>query len=203
MTVRLRTFGALTLGVMALVYCGCTRGPSRVNPPSINPSAAGAAAMEQYDTNKDGKVSDAELQNAPSLSAAIGNLDTNGDKAVSAEEVTQRIQAWQETRLGRTTVTVTVKYRGQPLAGADVVFEPEGFLGSEIKAAKGRTDESGMTSLSVPNSDIPGIAPGLYKVKITKEGTNLPAQYNTQTTLGAEVARDAKDAETGPVFELK
>jgi hypothetical protein len=200
---RLRTFGMLALGTMFLVYCGCTRAPSRVHPPGIDAGAAGPAAMQEYDKDKDGKVAGAELAAAPSLSAAIGNLDKDGDKAVSAEEVTKRIEAWQETRLGLTPVMVTVRYQGRPLAGANVVFEPEAFLGADIKASNGTADENGVAVLSIPNSDLPGIPAGLYKVKITKEGMNLPAKYNSMTTLGAEVARDAKDVETGPIFDLK
>jgi len=203
MTNRLRTLGTLTLGTMVLLACGCNRTPSRVDPPGINAGAAGPAAMKLYDKNNDGKVSGAELQTAPSLNAAIGNLDKDGDKAVTADEVTERIEKWQEDRVGLTTVGVTVNYRGQPLAGAKIVFEPEEFLGKNVKPASGTTDESGRTVVRIEDSDLPGIAPGLYKVKITREGMNLPAKYNTQTILGAEVARDAKDAmEGGPTFNL-
>lgn len=191
---RFKTLVALTLGVTLFLAVGCNRAPSRVNPPGIDADAAGKAAMDQYDANKDGKVAGEELQKAPSLNAAIGNLDKDGDKAVSAEEVTERIKAWQETRLGQTSLMVAVNYRGQPLDGAKVVLEPEPFLGAEIKPVSGTTDSYGRTMLN--------IALGLYKVKVTKDGMDIPAKYNTETTLGVEVARDAKDAETGPTFNL-
>ncbi|MBN2216110.1 MAG: hypothetical protein JW719_01910 [Pirellulales bacterium] len=199
---RLKTLVALTLGVTLFLAVGCNRTPSRVHPPGIDADAAGKAAMDQYDANKDGKVAGEELQKAPSLNAAIDNLDKDGDKAVSAEEVTERIKAWQDSRLGRTSIMIAVTYRGQPLDGAKVVFEPEQFLGAEVQPASGTTDPYGRATLNIENSKIPGIAPGLYKVKITKDGMNIPAKYNTETTLGAEVARDAKDAETGPTFNL-
>ena len=35
-----------------------------------------------------------------------------------------------------------------------------------------------------------GVPPGFYLVRITKAGVNIPAKYNTQTTLGAEVSND-------------
>lgn len=152
--------------------------------------------MQEYDANKDGKVSGEELRMAPSLSAAIRNLDQNGDKAVTAQEVTTRIEAWQASKIGQMMEMVTVKYQGRRLAGANVVFEPEAFLGAEMKAASGTTDGNGMTVLQ-------GIAPGLYKVRITKEGVNVPVKYNDQTTLGAEVAKDAPIVDGGVLFDLK
>jgi hypothetical protein len=200
---RLRTLGMLILGTMFLACCSCSRAPARVYPPGIDAAAAGPAAMQEYDVNKDGKVAGPELAAAPGLSAAIANLDKDGDKAVSAEEVTKRIESWQKSKVGLTSVVVTVRYLGRPLAGANVVFEPEAFLGPNIKNSSGTTGETGMAVLSIPNADRQGVPFGLYKVRITKEDMNLPAKCNTQTILGAEVAPDAKNAETGPVFDLK
>jgi hypothetical protein len=158
--------------------------------------------MAEYDTDKDGKVAGAELEKAPSLKAALANLDKNADKAVSADEVTGRIKAWQASKVGDTTAMVTVTYRGQPLAGAKVVFEPEKFLGANVKPATGTTDQRGTAGMKAEG--LMGVAPGLYKVKITKEGMALPAMYNEQTVLGAEVANDAADAiESGPTFRLQ
>jgi hypothetical protein len=203
MTERFRIFGLLTLIAMFLFSGGCSRKPSRVFAPSIDAAAAGAAAMAEYDTNKDGKVAGEELQKAPSLNAAIDNLDLNKDRAVSAEEVTKRIEEWQKSKVGLTNASVRVTYRGQPLGGATVVFEPEKFLGASVKMATGTTDPSGAASVSIANAEYPGVAAGLYKVKITKGGMNLAAKYNDQTILGTEVASDAKDAVDGGLkFDL-
>ena len=205
MACNYRVFLCTVVCVVAVVSLGCSGKPARVHAPSIDATAAGAAAMEQYDTNKDGKVAGAELQAAPSLMAAIINLDKDGDKAVSAEEVTGRILAWQESKTGLTPVTCTITFRGQPLAGAKVVFEPEKFLGENIKACEGTTNQRGMASLSIPNSErkLPGGAPGLYLIRITSQNVQIPAHYNTQTTLGAEVANDSATAEQGVMLPLK
>ena len=197
MTIGLKTVGALTLGTMMLTYGGCMRSPSRVYPPPVNATAAGEAAMQEYDTNKDGKVTGEELQKAPSLLSAIRNLDIDGDKAVTAQEVAKRIEVWQAKKHGQMIKMVNVKYQGRPLAGAIVVYEPEAFLGDNVmNTYNSTTDKRGMAVMR-------GIAPGLYKVKITKEGLDLPAKYNTQTTLGDEVAEDAKGAVGGAVFVLE
>ncbi|MBN2021312.1 MAG: hypothetical protein JW809_00825 [Pirellulales bacterium] len=182
---------------------GCSRRPSRVYPPSIDASAAGEAAMAQYDTNKDGKVAGDELAKAPSLKAAIDKLDANGDKGVSAEEVTARIKQWQDSRLGLMLVSCVFNYQGRPLSGAKVVFEPEAFLGPNVKAAEGTTDQRGNVSMTIPGGSPPGMAPGLYKVKITSDKMKVPARFNDETILGIEVANDAKGMDEGAIrFDL-
>jgi hypothetical protein len=155
--------------------------------------------MELYDTNGDGVVSGDELEKSPALKAALARLDTNGDHAVSADEVAERVKAWQAMRTGLTSVRCHVTLDGQPLAGADVVFEPEAFLGDEIKAALAKTNPYGDAAPTVPPEERPepdlpgGVHFGLYRVRISK-ATNgrelLPSRYNSQTILGQEVSYD-------------
>jgi hypothetical protein len=176
-----------------------------VYPPGID-AAAPERAMKQYDTDGDGKIAGEELDQAPSLKAAIGNLDTNGDGAVSADEISARIEAWKESKLGRMSLHCTVTYQGRPLEGAKVVFEPEKFLGDELQPATGTTDKNGVAMISVPTSgsdDPPGVAPGLYLVRITKEGMDIPARSNTETVLGQEAAQDAAGRVEGIRFDLQ
>lgn len=203
MTDQLKTLGALTLVAVFLCGSGCTRKPSRVHPPSIDADAAGSAAMEAYDTNKDSKVAGDELLKAPSLKAAIDTLDLDKDKSVSAEEITKRIVAWQDSKRGLTTMIITVTYRNQPLEGAKIVFEPEAFLGENVKPATGTTDQRGMANMTTEGPEKLGVALGLYKVKITKDGMDIPAKYNEQTTLGIEVGPDGGGMEEDIRFDLQ
>ena len=161
--------------------------------------------MKQYDTNGDGKIAGDELDKAPALKSAIENLDTSGDGAVDADEVTARIEAWQESKLGRTSLMCRVVKGGQPFEGATVTFVPEKFLGENLKPASGVTDANGTAMLSIELSDSgdpPGVAPGLYRVEITKEGANIPAKYNTETIYGQEVGLDAANIMEGLVYEI-
>jgi hypothetical protein len=189
---RTTRFGVLAC-VALLVGWGCTRGPTRIEPPNIDAEAAGQQAMQQYDSDRDGSVGGAELDGAPALKAALGRLDQDNDGKVSAAEVTALVKKWQEDKLGKMPLPVTVKRRGQPLVGATVKFVPEEFLGPEVLTAEGVTDENGIASLSIPldpdnPNDRPGVQCGLFRVEITKEGVDIPAKYNTQTILGKEVA---------------
>jgi hypothetical protein len=191
-----------TAAVGLVVLSSCSQGPAPVRPPSIDASAAGERAIEQYDADGDGLVSGAEMQSAPALKAALPRLDTNGDQAVSAEEVTARIEHWQATGMGLTSFGFTVTLDGRPLEGANVTLEPEPFLGDDIRTAVATTDMFGTGGPSVPKDQRPtaatppGIALGLYKVKISKlvnGKETLPSRYNVQTTLGQEVAPDVPE----------
>jgi hypothetical protein len=83
---------------------------------------------------------------------------------------------------------------------------PESFLGDDIKTATGKTGDSGRAALTVPVTgprDPPGAALGLYRVEITKTGDNIPAKYNSETTLGQEVALDSPALKDGIKFNLQ
>ncbi len=185
---------------------GCSHGPARVVPPAINASSAGAEAIEMFDTNKDGKLSGAELDRCPSLKSAIAQIDKSGQGAITAEMITDRIKAWQQTKTGRMSFQGYVQHNRRPLVGAEVKFVPEKFLGGEIKEAKGVTDKFGRTAISIEPTDPsmrPGLAPGFYRVEITKAGENIPAKYNTATILGQEIAPDAKNIKDGALYDLR
>ena len=213
----LRRPAKCTLFVAAsLLTCSlgaCSRGPSRVEPPGIDPASAGSLAIEEYDSDSDGKIAGEELDNAPALRAALPRLDADGDGAVSADEVAARVHAWKEMRTGLASVRCHVTLDGQPLAGALVVFEPESFLGEEIKPASGTSNQFGDAAPSVARADLPdptlpgGAHFGLYKVRITKPANGretLPARYNSATTLGQEVSYDDPGIENNNLtFALK
>ena len=204
MSFRAMTGCMLAMGL--ILSSGCTKGPSRLHPPSIDASGAGSQAMEMYDADRDGKISGPELDKCPALKAAIAQIDSSGEKAITAAKITARIKQWQDSKLGRMSMSCTVLRNGKPLANAEVNFVPEKFLGENVKTASGKTDKNGVAMISVPTkdrSDPPGVAPGLYRVHVTKAGDMMPAKYNTYTTLGQEVALDAEGIQKGIRFDLK
>jgi hypothetical protein len=170
-----------------------------VKQPSIDPTSAGRQAMEQYDTNGDGKVAGDELEKAPALKAALPRLDTDQDGGVTADEVAARVNAWKAMQSGMTGVRMNFTLDGQPLADANVTLEPEAFLGDEVIAAVGVTSQFGDASPSIPKEQRPdptlpgGAHFGLYKVRVSKMVNGketIPARYNAETTLGQEVSYD-------------
>lgn len=210
MTHRLTVASVVVVCAAMSTSGGCSNGPARIHPPAIDASAAGQGAIDQYDANKDGAISGDELDKAPALKAAIRKIDADGDRKLTAGEVTDRIKQWQDSKLGLTTARCTVHMDGKPLADATVTLVPEGFLGPNVPMATGKTDANGNTSLSVANPPEPGlsgVAPGLYRVEISKKvdgNETVPPQYNTATTLGLEVAIDTDTLPEGAVaYDLK
>jgi hypothetical protein len=47
-----------------------------------------------------------------------------------------------------------------------------------------------------------GLAPGLYRIRVTKDGVSIPARFNTQTILGKEVFHNPRAAEVSVELEL-
>ncbi len=204
MAQSLARLSTVVLGLAVLAGFGCwDRGPSRVYPPGID-SAAASKALQEFDTNKDGFIDGAELDKVPGLKAALKEVDTNKDGKISADEINARIGAWKDSKLGRMPVSCRVTHNGQPLAGATVSFEPEKFLGDQLTVGSGTTNAAGMAKITaVWKEGLPGVGPGFYRVKVTKTGENIPAKYNTETTLGQEVANDAHGIREGIIFDLQ
>lgn len=200
---------ALVLGGLLAVNSGCLGGkPKRIKAPSIDASGAGSKAVEMFDADKDGKISGAELDKCPGLKAAAPMVDPSGQNAITADAVTARIKKWQDTKLGRMSLSCSVTRNGQPFPGAEVKFIPEKFLGENIQPATGKTDNNGMAMLTIEGTgpgNPPGVAPGMYRVVITKQGVSIPPKYSSEdaTTLGQEVALDAKGIQEGIKFQLK
>jgi EF hand len=203
---RCRASGLLLVFELCLLSAGCNRGPAAVKPPYIDPVAASRQAIELYDTDHDGELSDQELAACPGIlqHRDLYDLDHNGK--VSRQEVEDRIRKLRSSRIGLTKLAVQVRLDGRPLVGADVKLIPEKYLGDDIKAAVGKTGGSGLAVMHIPDQDLPssqhgliGVHYGTYKVEITHPTVKIPPKYNTQTTLGYETERGNPSAD----FDLK
>lgn len=184
-------------------------------------SDAGTKAVAKYDANKDGVLDYQELAKAPGLRAAAARIKKlsrpreplPSDSAlqsqkISAADIDARIKEWKKRGTGRIRITCRVVRKGtsQGIAGAEVKFVPEDFLGPALTVGTGTTDDHGYAKVSQPlrGKDDPGVGmcPGFYRVEITK-GNEIPARYNTNTEFGQEVASDAVGIVNGAmVFEL-
>ena len=197
-----RVLSLVVLSLACMSLASCSSSPARVNQPYIDADGAGELAMEQYDTNSDGVVAGDELAKAPGLNSALQRLDTNGDKGVSADEVAARVAAWKKMGVGLMSFGFTATLDGSPLREATVTFEPESFLGTEIKSASCTMNLLGAGSATIAKEDRPdpksppGMQLGLYKVKISRivgGKETIPAKYNEATILGQECAPDVSE----------
>jgi hypothetical protein len=187
----------LPLLTLSCLLAGCASNPSNFKeaPPAAYDAAAIAqAAMRDYDKDKNGSLEGSELDACPALKAALSALDRNHDGKISVEELKQRIEEFAQR--GNVPVVCTVRLDGQPLEGATVTFEPEPFMGDSAKRVAGTTDRNGMCrAYQADGATYTQLAPGFYRVRITKEGSGLPGRYNTQTTLGIEVYAEPRREE--------
>jgi len=177
----------------ALLIAGCSGGPERVKAPKIDLDAAATQAMELYDIDHDGKLSEKELAKCPGVLITLAGYDTNKDKSIDAEEFHAHLDNLLGDRIGATQLMANVSFQGKPLSGASVVFEPEPYLGTDIQPAHGTTTNAGTADLAIPPEKAPAalknfklIQYGTYKVRITHPSIAIPAKYNTDTTLGYE-----------------
>jgi hypothetical protein len=185
----------LLLVSWALAACelGCSRGPSRVAPPAIDADRAATEAIRLYDANQNGSLNAAELAKCPGILAEFKSYDTDGNGEISSAEIAARIRELRRAGIGLTRLNCDVTVNGRGVAGATVTFEPESYLGDEIKTAIGLTDDRGVAQMAISTENLPAdqrgiraIHCGTYKVRITHPTIKLPAKYNTETTLGYE-----------------
>ena len=175
------------------VMSGCGHGLPALRPPDVDPDSAAAKAMEQYDKDGDGLLSATELEACPGLAKMVKEYDTDGDSSVSQAELAERLRKFAESGAALTPLTVDVRLNNLPLAGATVRFVPEDYFDDEIKVAVGKTSKSGTARMAVASEDLPenqrnlrAVQFGTYRVEITHPNVDIPARYNTETTLGYE-----------------
>jgi hypothetical protein len=193
--------------LVLLGLTGCGKTADRVKAVAISSGAASRAAIAENDTDGDGAISGVELDKAPAFQSAIRRLDTDGDGKITADEIAARIDRWNESKVACMPLVCTVTFKGRPLEGAVVTLVPESCLGESLHPATGTTDSYGTAALSVgkeflPNPALSGVQCGLFKVTITHPQKKIPAEYNTHTTLGCEIALDSDCVRNGLQYNL-
>lgn len=177
--------------------CMCYSTPSRVEAPKFNPASATAEAMQKYDSDSDGRLSAAELEQAGSIASGMEYIDTDGDGQVSEAELRTILDSIAGG-VGRTVFSCQVTLDGRPLSGATLTFTPESFMQDSILPAVGTTDANGMANVANEPDQLPAdqkdltgtIQPGFYMVEVTHPQIDLPARYNTASTLGQVIAQE-------------
>ena len=177
--------------------CGNSGPPPVV--PDLPDASAASKAMELYDTNHDGFLDAKELEKAPGLKAAIKQVDTNHDGKISEQEIADRIKSWADSQIGRMPVALPRDAQRQAAGGREGGLRAGEVPGRHASVRLGNHRRNGLAISPAPmpaDPTVQGLSPGFYRVEITKDGENIPAKYNTETTLGAEVASGSETGET-------
>lgn len=186
-----RKFATSALLAAAL---GCSRTP-QVTLPHVDPESAVNAAFELYDTDNSSALDRQELAKCPALLTRLEAYDQDSSGTIDRQEMAARVQELLLDKAGLARLKCQVTYQGKPLADAEVVFEPESYLGDEIKPASGVTNQQGLATIKIADEHLSQVERklkplhyGTYKVRITHPRVKLPPKYNTQTELGYETA---------------
>ena len=191
---------------MVVTSMGCSG--SRIKAPKFDPAEAARQAIAEFDANHDGVLDAEELAKCPSLLAAQASIPKDAEGHVTQSAIAGRLKAHQTSQQVVKLFPCRVLLNEEPVANATIKLIPEKFLGPTFKEAVGLTTQDGDAVVSteeVKARGFSGVYCGLYRVQITcpdASGTEkLPPQYNTETTLGLEVAPDAEPGK-GFVFRL-
>jgi len=189
----LATFGG------PLLFAGCLGSPSAVDAPDFDAESAAEEALALYDADGNGSLDESELAKSAALARLLEAVDIMGqpvdknrDQALDAAEIAARVEIYVENGTGRSMKSALVTRNGSPVADAEVTFEPEPFMSDVIEPAYGVTDAQGNAFMSIKDADPPGVTFGFFRIRVSKKDSSgqetLPAKFNTNTTLGAEIA---------------
>jgi hypothetical protein len=189
--------GFLALGgTLTLLVLGCSGAPAPVPPAKYNPEEMAAAAMAEYDKNRDGKLDAAELENCPALKKLLVNLETE-KQYLTEEDIAERLRQFERAKVGLAGTRCRVTRNGRGLAEVTVTFVPESFMGDAIRAGSGVSDENGNVEIAVPGESVKGVSLGFYRVEVSLKDPSgkeiLPPSFNTDTKLGQEVQNRRPD----------
>jgi len=179
-----KTFSFLFLSVLIFVL-GCGR--AKPTAPKLDPPSMAAKAVELYDSNGNGKIDGGELDKTPALKFALKEMDEDKDKALSANEIQKRLEAWQASGITLTAPLFQCKIGGKMVKEGTMKLTPEPFLGETFPAAEG-TFVNGACQPAAPNAgNYQAIPVGFYTVEVTSpEGSISNGQ------CGVEVFDDSR-----------
>lgn len=189
---------SLTISCFPLfLVVSCSSTAPRIEPPRIDAQRAAASAIERFDEDRNGSLSDQELTAIAGVLFALKDYDKDLNGEVSSSEIVERIRVWQASPIGIRTVRCRVLMNNKPIAGATVIWKPEEFLGDDLHPASGITDANGFADVGLDAGVLPaggqrvvGVPCGLYKIEITHPTLSIPSRFNSKSTLGREVAPD-------------
>ncbi len=196
--------------ISAIAGCGRQTLSLHVPPPPFDPPRIGAQAMATYDADQDSQLSVQELEACDGIARHMKFYDQDGDQRVSAGEIAGRVNRWIAANTGLVQFSFSVTWNGSPLQGAHVELTPEDFFESLLLPGSGTTDASGTVTVSIASDQLPEthrhfpvMKPGIYKVRVTHPQLQIPARYNTRTTLGCEVSSETGNPTSRIRFELQ
>src|SRR5947208_3496966 len=79
----------------AIFATGC--GSKSLTPPKFDPETIAQQAMDEYDTNKDGKLDQMELEKCPALRHALLQIAGPEKNYIDQEDLVKRLEKFQKS----------------------------------------------------------------------------------------------------------
>jgi len=178
------------------VGCG-QKTPDWLVPPPIDVRAILGAIMEQADKDQSDSLEGEELSVIPALRTALPVLDSNTDKKLSRDEIRTWLERLKKDGVPRQQVSLSIHFRGKPLANASVKLVPEACMKGTIEHAVGTTDDQGLVYMNVHTGGFVGAHCGLYRLEVTGKQANgkpIPAKYGPGSALGYAIGGGLPDS---------
>lgn len=192
---RHRIFSSLQAALLLSVFLGCSRGLERVSMPLFDSDDVASRALRELDTDGDAGLSERELESSPGLLASMHVFDQDHDGKLSVVEISNQLDVWRGEQAGLLSLRCEVRWKGRPLKDATIRLVAEPFFDGAIPDASGVSDYAGSAELSCDPEHLPealksirAVKPGVYRVEVTHPKVDLPAKYNSKTTLGRSVS---------------
>lgn len=164
-----------------LLAVGCTQATDGVA--RHDAKTAARLAMQQCDSDSNGLLDAAELAGCPGLQAAAQRVDANGDGAITADEIEQRLAAY-ELQSHRVGLVTKVMRNGAPAADLTVTLQLESFQGENVPIYSGASDQTGSVKLKSNGLAARLLPLGMYRVTIRDRGDGR------EVVQGCEIADD-------------
>lgn len=173
----------------SVLFIGCGRPKPKA--PTLDPSAMAAKAIELYDANGNGKIDGDEFDKTPALKSVLKEIDADKDKALSADEIQKRLEAWQEWGSSLISPPFQCWIGGKMVKEGTLKLTPEPFLGEKFQVAEG-TFVNGVCQPYVPNrGNYQGIPVGFYTVEVTSPtGTVSAGKCGMEIFEGSQYHQD-------------
>ncbi|MBQ2820787.1 MAG: hypothetical protein IJF17_04295 [Thermoguttaceae bacterium] len=168
-----RLFGFWTLlGVSLLLSkTGCGRPAPKA--PELDPPAMAAKAIELYDSNGNKKIDGDEFTQTPGLEFARREIDEDKDKALSADEIQKRLEAWKASGITLTSAQIVCRVNGKQVKEGTLRLVPDPFLGENFLPAEGEFI-NGTCQPAAPNpGNYQALPLGFYSVELSSPQGNF------------------------------
>jgi hypothetical protein len=152
----------------------------------------------ELDKNGDAQLDAQELAAAPGLAAGARLIDADKNGQVTQAELENEFAKYAEQRVGLRMAYFRLTYNGKPVRDAEVTFLPESFLSGTVQPAKGTTDGDGVVPPKTEGQDLLLIQLGCYRVQDAPPQVKVPDKYTRpESPLGAVVTLAENESSYG------